>query len=295
MQYQIKPLTEEDADYISEKLAEYLESEVPAQPGTPKPEQLVFVVRDNEANIIAGCIVNIHQWGRAVLAVLWTDERYRNQGIGSMLIREAERAVKEKGCHIMCLGTMDFMARPLYEKHGYKVFSVSKDFPKGHEGWSLMKQLDLCTPDYVPSDNSAVLRYKAERGTEADIVIIENGLGGYNTGYVPDEHDDIPVGRKLVTKDGELIAGIFGEVDGWNSFGIDVLWVEEPYRKNGLGSYLLYEAEREAKENGAYIMFANAGDWNAGFFLKNGFAVKGELEDYPKGHHAYEMEKRLDI
>jgi hypothetical protein len=26
-------------------------------------------------------------------------------------------------------------------------------------------------------------------------------------------------------------------------------------------------------ENGAYIVFANAGDWNAGFFRKNGFDI----------------------
>ena len=57
----------------------------------------------------------------------------------------------------------------------------------------------------------------------------------------------------------------------------------------------LAEIEREARENGAYVMFANAGDWNAGFFRKNGFAVKGKLEDYPKGHMAYELEKRLAL
>ena len=293
MQHEINPLTEEEANYILEKFGEYLESEVPADPGTPEEEQLVFRIRNDEGNIIAGCIVNIHEWGRAVLAELWTDERYRKQGLASMLIHAAERAVKEKGCHIMCLGTMDFMARPLYEKHGYEVFSVSKDFPKGHEGWSLMKRLDPDVPDYVPSNNSAASRYKVEPGTKEDAEIIGNGLEDYNTLYVEDEHDDIPLGKKLVDKDGRLIAGIIGEVDGWNSFDIDVIWVEEPYRNHGLGSFLLREIEREAKENGACIVFANAGDWNAGFFYKNGYTMKGELEDYPKGHSAYELEKRL--
>ena len=293
MQFEIKPLTEEEADDILKKFGEYLESEIPSDPGTPEEEQLVFIIRNDEGNIIAGCIVNIHEWGRAVLAELWTDKEYRKQGLASMLIRETERTVKEKGCHIMCLGTMDFMARPLYEKHGYKVFSVSKDFPKGHEGWSLMKQLDLNIPDYVPLNNSAASRYKVEPGTKEDAEIIGNGLESYNTVFVEEEHDDIPLGKKLVDKDGGLIAGAFGEVDGWNSFDVDLIWVEEAYRSRGLGSFLLREIEREAKEKGAYIMFANAGDWNFGFFLKNGFAVRGELEDYPKGHHAYELEKRI--
>ena len=266
---------------------------VPDDPDAPDEEQLVFIIRNEKGTVIAGAIVNIHEWGGAVLAKLWVDTRYRKQGLGSMLIQTAERAVREKGCHIMCLGTMDFMARPLYEKHGYKVFSVSKDFPKGHECWSLMKRLDLGIPDYVPSNNSAASRYQVEPGTKADKEIIGNGLGNYNTGYVEDEHDDIPLGIKLMDSDGRLIAGAFGEVDGWNSLDLDVIWVEEPYRGRGLGSYLLHVIEREAKENGAYVMFADAGDWNVGFFQKNGFTAKGELENYPKGHSCFELEKRL--
>ena len=293
LRYDIKPLSEDEAEYISEKLGEYLESVIPSDPGMPEEDQLVFKIRNDEGNIIAGCIVNIHEWGRAVLATLWADERYRRQGLGSMLIREAERAVKEKGCHIMCLGTMDFMAKPLYEKHGYRVFSVLKDFPKGHEGWSLMKRLDLETQDYIPSNNSAILQYQVEPGTEEDAEVIENGLGEYDTVFVEDEHDDIPVGKKLVDEDGNLIAGILGEVDGWNSCDIDVLWVEEPYRSRGSGTFLLREIEREAKENGVYVMLTNAGDWNIGFFRKNGYDAYGELPDYPKGHCAYELEKRL--
>ena len=293
MKYEIKPLTEEDVDYILEQFGKYLGSEVPNDPGTPEEEQLVFKIRNDEGSIIAGCIVNIHEWGRAVLAELWADERYRRQGLGSMLIHEAERTVKEKGCHIMCLGTIDFMARPLYEKHRYKVFSVMKDFPKGHESWSLMKRIDLGIPDYVPSNNSAASRYKVEPGTKEDAEIIGKGLGNYNTAYVEDEHDDIPLGKKLVDEDGRLIAGIIGEVDGWNSLDVEVIWVEGPYRRQGLGSLLLREAENEAKENGAYIVFANAGDWNVGFFRKNSFAIKGELKDYPRGHCCFELEKRL--
>ena len=295
MPYEIKTLTEEEADGLLEKLADYLESEAPSDPSVPAPEAepLVFIVRNDEKNVIAGCIVHVHEWGRAVLATLWTDERFRGLGLGSLLIRAAERAVREKGCHIMCLGTMDFMARPLYEKHGYRVFSVSKDYPKGHEGWSLMKRLDLGLPDYVPSNNSAASRYEVEHGTKEDAKTIENGLEQYDTGFVADGHDAIPIGRKLVDKDGRLIAGIYAYVDGWNGCDIDVLWVEEAFRRRGLGSLLLRETAQAAKENGAFVMFADAGDWNVGFFRKNGFDEKGRLEDYPKGRCCYELEKRL--
>ena len=70
--------------------------------------------------------------------------------------------------------------------------------------------------------------------------------------------------------------------------------MEEPYRKQGLGTYLLGEVEREAKENGAYRLAVEPFDWNVGFFRKNGYEkVTGVLEDYPKGHTMYCMEKPL--
>ena len=44
---------------------------------------------------------------------------------------------------------------------------------------------------------------------------------------------------------------------------------------------------------GAYVVMTCACDWNVGFFQKNGYAVRGVLEDYPKGHGAYELQKRI--
>ena len=53
------------------------------------------------------------------------DESYRHHGQGSILIRAAETAARGKGCCYLCLGTADYMARPLYEKHGFRVFTVN--------------------------------------------------------------------------------------------------------------------------------------------------------------------------
>ena len=53
------------------------------------------------------------------------------------------------------------------------------------------------------------------------------------------------------------------------------------------------EVEREAKENGAYVLLSQCCDWVFGFFSANGFTARGELRDYPKGHTAYELEKRI--
>ncbi len=291
--YEIVPLTEEEEGIIEEKIMEYANAMAPSFPHTEE-EQLVFKIEDEERKVIGGCVVNVHEWGRAVLAHLWVDERYRHQGLGSMLIRAAENAAREKNCYYLCLGTTDYMARPLYEKHGFKVFTVNKDLPKGHVGWSLAKRLDKDIPDYIPTNNSAAERYKVVTGTKEDAKTVDSGLDSYCNQFIDeDENEDIPFNRKLVDKDGNIIAAVIAELDADMSTDINGVWVEEPYRNQGIGSYLLGEVEKEAIEKGTYLFIGNACDWNIGFFEKNGYTLRGTLEDYPKGHTAYEIEKRV--
>jgi GNAT superfamily N-acetyltransferase len=70
--------------------------------------------------------------------------------------------------------------------------------------------------------------------------------------------------------------------------------VDQSCRRQGIGSALLRAFEQEAKEKGAYMLAIEPFDWNVGFFRKNGYEkVTGVLEDYPKGHTMYCMEKPL--
>ena len=104
-----------------------------------------------------------------------------------MLIRAAEDAAREKGCYYLCLGTMDFQARPFYEKHGFRVFTVNKDIPMGHKSWSLSKRLDKDIPDYIPKNNTAAEHFQVKAGSTEDARIIENGLDEFCEEVVPDK------------------------------------------------------------------------------------------------------------
>ena len=100
-------------------------------------------------------------------------------------------------------------------------------------------------------------------------------LPGVRDQFMPDGHEYIALSKKLVDQDGNLIAGISAGVDGDDNGDIDGIWVEEPYRNQGLGTYLLCEMEREAKEKGAYVILTYACDWSVRFFEKNGYTKVG--------------------
>lgn len=64
-----------------------------------------------------------------LLLVFALDESIRGQGIGSDLLTEAEQIAKARGCSFVILDTLDFQARPFYERHGYQVQWTQANYP----------------------------------------------------------------------------------------------------------------------------------------------------------------------
>ena len=287
MDYRIEDLTKEEATYIGEKINEIVPHEVDAD-----AEEFVLKVENENGEIIGGCIAEAYEyhWSRVLLEELWVDERCRHQGIGSMILREVERIAKEKGCRVVTLGTASYMARPFYEKHGYTVFTTLKK-PNGYISYSLVKYLDRDTPEYVPADNSGA-RFRVSLGSQSDAEAIENGLDTYSEAYEP-ESESVDFYKKLTDKEGKLIAGVMADVHKGDYCFVDALFVEQTLRRQGLGTYLLREVEAFAKENGASMILSYAGDWVIDFFQKNGYLLRGELKDVPKGHNCYELFKTV--
>ena len=287
MDYKIGDLTREDAAYIAEKINEIVPREVDAN-----EEEFVLKIENETGEVIGGCIAQAYEyhWSRMFLDTLWVDERYRHQGIGSMIIREVERIAREKGCRVVTLGTASFMARPFYEKNGYTVFTTLKK-ANGYINYSLVKYLDRDTPSYVPTNNSGA-RFSVLLGNDKDAEVIENGIDTYSEAYEP-EYETVGFNKKLVDNDGRFVAGIIANAEKGAHGFVDALYVEEPLRYQGLGTSLLREVEEFAKENGASMILTNAGDWNVGFFKKSGYLLRGELKDVPKGHDCYELFKMI--
>ncbi|MBO4535526.1 MAG: GNAT family N-acetyltransferase [Clostridia bacterium] len=284
--YAFTPCEEGDLDKIEEALRRHSDSFAPPIEGVEE-SQIVLKVLDPQGVIIAGCTASVDSWGVLNVDDLWVSKRYRHKGIGSKLVEQIERIGRERGCYLSLLGTFDFQAPEFYEKLGYTLFNIWEDYPIGHANYSFYKRLDQAAHEESP------LPYWIEVGEEEDGEFISDQLAAYNASRVPIAHGRLPFDRKITDEEGNLVGGYAGGNSKRDAAMLDMLWVDEAYRGQGIGTALLEAAEREAINLGAYVMFVGAFDWQVGFFRRRGYAVTGELQDCPKGHTYYSLEKRL--
>jgi GNAT superfamily N-acetyltransferase len=92
---------------------------------------------------------------------------------------------------------------------------------------------------------------------------------------------------------GEFAGGLLGFTH-WNHFFVSAVFVDQRFRREGIGSELLRRAEALALEQGCDVIYLDTFDYQApGFYEKLGFKVFGKLEDYPPGHQRFYFMKRI--
>lgn len=81
MEYEIKPLTPEDAEYIEDRVNDCVKLNTPMG-HTPAEEELVLKVKNDEGETIGGSILEFggSAGARMQLSMLWVEERYRGKG-----------------------------------------------------------------------------------------------------------------------------------------------------------------------------------------------------------------------
>ena len=90
-----------------------------------------------------------------------------------------------------------------------------------------------------------------------------------------------------------MIAGILGGTY-WGWCHIDILWVDEKYRKTGIGSKLLKATEEEAIRRGCHSVHVDTMSWQAPeFYKKHGYRIIGELDNIPEGNKKFHLIKDL--
>ncbi len=91
----------------------------------------------------------------------------------------------------------------------------------------------------------------------------------------------------------QIIGGLFGDIS-WGWLHVDVLWVDEAYRQDSIGTALMDRAEAEARAMDVQSAYIETTDFQAlGFYEKRGYKVFAHLENQPPGHVCYYMKSNF--
>ncbi|MFC8066253.1 GNAT family N-acetyltransferase [Streptomyces sp. NPDC057293] len=105
---------------------------------------------------------------------------------------------------------------------------------------------------------------------------------------------EFPLHVWLLDASGDLAGGLVGHT--WATWlHVTYLWVDARHRGTGLGSALLTEAERTAREErGCAASRVETWDFQApDFYRRHGYDVMCVIPDYPPGVTEYTLVKRL--
>ena len=128
--------------------------------------------------------------------------------------------------------------------------------------------------------------------SETETDYIREALNQFNCAHVGDD-GHTPLNLIEYDADGNIIGGLLGGTY-WGWMYIDILWVREDHRRQGVGSRLLTEAEKEAMRRGCHHVHVDTMSWQApAFYQKHGYEVIGVLPDIPRGNQKYLLMKAL--
>jgi ribosomal protein S18 acetylase RimI-like enzyme len=116
-----------------------------------------------------------------------------------------------------------------------------------------------------------------------------NKFTGPMLNYPPYE----PYNILLKNQNNEITAGIITRIYLKAMF-VEVFWIDEQYRRKGIGTELLNKVESHAKEIGCTFIHLDTFSFQAiDFYKKCGYSIFGVLEDYPDNIKRYYLKKYL--
>ena len=108
--------------------------------GPPDEMPVHIFLRDEHDTVVGGLLGHI-KWRWLYVSKLWMQEELRGRGLGGALMDAAEEIARKHGCIGAHLDTLEYQARPFYEKRGYQLFGTLEGFPPGYRQYFLTKRL----------------------------------------------------------------------------------------------------------------------------------------------------------
>ena len=123
-----------------------------------------------------------------------------------------------------------------------------------------------------------------------------SGLSAFNESRVgPDPVRDPANHVCIVARDrqGRVRGGAQGvAVGAW--LALDTVWVEDAFRKRGLGGRVLEAAEAEGRRRGCQWAILATFEYQApDFYSRRGYVEYARMQDFPWGHTRFQLRKAL--
>ena len=101
---------------------------------------LLVMLEDEHGTMSAGASARTFgDW--LLIENIWVSASLRGRHIGSDLLQQLEATAIERGCKFALLDTLEFQARPFYEKFGYAVRWIQEGYPRTGCKYFMVKEL----------------------------------------------------------------------------------------------------------------------------------------------------------
>ena len=121
---------------------------------------------------------------------------------------------------------------------------------------------------------------------------IENRLDSFDRDFIRYKIDgSIRLG---IEEDGKLIAGLDACMTAFRILYVSTVFVDEEYRRKGIGKRLMREMEKQAKAMGADMIRLDTFDWQGKEFYETlGYEAVGHYRNQDENYAEYFFLKRL--
>ena len=129
--------------------------------------------------------------------------------------------------------------------------------------------------------------------TEEQVEDIETRLSAFDENYITYKMDgDIRIG---IEKDGKLIGGLDACITAFKILYVSTVFVDEEYRRKGIGTKLIREMEKRAAALGTNTVRLDTFDWQGKeFYEALGYETVGHYDNAEDGYSEYFFLKRIN-
>lgn len=125
-----------------------------------------------------------------------------------------------------------------------------------------------------------------------EIDVIENGLQNYNAN-ASSINEVKPLNIIATGKDKQIYGGAIGRTWG-ECCELQQFWVDDLYRSNGVGTFILESFEKEAKNRACTLIYLDTFSFQAPlFYQKRGYKEVSRISGFTGGEAKIHMQKIL--